>query len=277
MLYGGSHVMMYESIIDKKTSVPIANASPGFLISMALHPNHKIKFYQREHSTFDNFTSVVTMTDLKIQSYRSMMLYIATVHTNTKSLQQCAKIVNSLFVKSNKNATSVYPFSGLNKIGLFSIATTIKEPGDTEQTILNVIHGCKISDMSITSRNKYHVYKFIVHDKSVDIAPVQHAFGLDKSIKLTFVSVDHVNNNTVNISDAVSIMQNDDSASFQGNETESANDIQSDSEFEDIDFKPLPEIKTNDVETNMEMPKTEIKTNIETPKTTEQNNTDVVV
>lgn len=285
-LYGGSHVITYESIIDKKTNVPIATASPGFLISTALHPNHKIKFYQREHSTFYNFTSVVTITDLKIQSYPSLMLYIATVQTNNKSLQQCAKNINSLFVKSNKNPASVYPFSGLNKIGLFSITTAIKEQIDPKQIILNAVHGCKISDVSISTRNEHYVYKFIVHDKSIDIAPVQHAVGPDKSIQLTFVSIDHVNNNTIDTSDAISIMQNDDSVSFQENETESANDIQSDSEFEDIDQKPLPEIKTNDVtndETNiMKIPKNietnmETSKNMETPKNIEQNITDVTM
>jgi len=263
MLYGGSHAMTFKSMSDNKTGSYVETASPGFLISIAAHPNHKIKFYEREHTTQVNFTSVITAQDLKIKSYGSLMLYVAAVQSDKKTLQQCVKSVMSLFTKSNQTAASLYPFVGMDKIGYISIATVVKDTADPRYTVVSSVTGCEVSDVTVAVRGIYHVYDFILYDKSVDIAPIKRATGSGKSINLTFLSINNVTAKVAN-TDVASIMQNDDAASYHDQDVESANEIHSDSEFEDV------------VEMN-NSPVPEANLPIETTNTITENKTDVMV
>lgn len=245
MLYGGSHAMTFKSMTDKKTGSYVDAASPGFLISIADHPDHKIKFYEREHTTQVNFTSVVTVQNLKIKSYGSVMLYVAAVQSDKKTLQQCVTMVTSLFTKSKKTAASMYPFVGSDKIGYLTIATVVEETADARRAIALGVSGCEVSDVTFTKRGIYYVYDFILYDESVKIAPIHRANGSGKSIHLTFLTIDNVTA-SVSKTDAVSIMQNDDAASYHGPDVESANEIHSDSEFEDVAVdNPITNVNLN--------------------------------
>jgi len=198
--------MTYKSVSDKKTGGYVETSSPGFLISMSDHPNHKVKFFEREHARLINFTSVVTVQNIKIKSFTAIMLYVATAQSDNKSLHHCTMSVVSLFTKSKKpTATSMYPFNGLDKIGYVSIAVAVKESGDLRRIVADAAPGYDVSDVTTSVRDdKYYVYDFVLYDKSVTIAQIQRASGLGGSINLTFVNVKNVEENPM-MSDAASI------------------------------------------------------------------------
>lgn len=111
-------------------------------------------------------------------------------HHYKKTLQQCVKSVASLFTKSNQTAARLYPFVGMDKIGYVSIATVVKDTADPRHTVAGSVTGYEVSDVTTTVRGIYHVYDFVLYDKSVDIAPIHRATGSGKSINVTFLSID---------------------------------------------------------------------------------------